>query len=322
MNLQPTLRRPLVTAVALAAALLAGCGGGDDTESLSTSVAQGYAADGTTMSVSATSSLDAAASALEDGLANPDVARTTGMQVQGVALPGGSATCAGGGSVTWGISGNTANTGNGQFDTGEIYHVTYDGCTDDAGFALDGDLTLTVNARTTGTSDLTLAASNLIGTAPNGSFTLNGSSRRERSLVAITGGTRATARFTSTGITLATVIGPRQASYQLKSLDWTIVRDFSTGGLLVARSHQGSLDLVASTPRRPNATLQIDTIGALTIGSDGLAASGRFTVATGRNTIDCTYGAGTITLKLDIGSNGTVDATWTLTRTVYNGEAG
>lgn len=322
MNLQPALRRPLVTTVALAAALLAGCGGGTDDESLSTSVAQGYAADGTTMTVSATSSLDAAASALEDGLAHPDLARSGGMQAQGVTPPGGSATCFGGGTVSWGITGNTTDTGDGQLDTGEIYHVSYVGCADGAGLVLDGDLTLTVNARATGTSDLTLAAVNLTGTGPNGSYTLNGSSRRERSLVAITGGTRATARFSSTGITLATVIGPRQASYQLKSLDWTVVRDFNNSGQLVARSHSGHLDLVASTPRRPNATLQIDTVGALTIGSDGLAASGHFTVVTGRNTIDCTYGSGTITLKLDIGSNGTVDATWTLTRTVYNGEAG
>ena len=37
------------------------------------------------------------------------------------------------------------------------------------------------------------------------------------------GGTQTTRRLTSSGLRLATVIGGRQATYMLTSLDWTIV---------------------------------------------------------------------------------------------------
>ena len=101
-----------------------------------------------------------------------------------------------------------------------------------------------------------------------------------------------------------------------------MVRTFSGTGVLTSRTHAGSVSLAASTPRRPNATLQLTTVGALTLGSDGLAAAGSFEVINSRDRIACTYGNGSITLQLDLGNNGSIDREWTLQRTIYNGEAG
>jgi len=334
------LRRPffttsLATTSALAAALLGACGGGDDAGStLSQEVAQGYAADATTMTVLAASSVDSAADALETALGSSSgvtTDATTGasagntlMQPQALGLPGATVDCAAGGTVTWGITGGTSvQQLNGQLDAGETYHVTYAACGVDGALVLDGGLTLVVTAIGNGTADLTLTASALKGTTAQGSTTLNGNKRRQRTVVDLGGGARVvTAQLSSTGVTLDSSFGTRQASYELKSLNWTVVRTFSTTGTLTSRTHQGSLSLAASTPRRPNATLQISTSGALTLGSDGLASAGNFSVTTSNDRIACSYGSGTITLELDLGNNGSIDRTWILQRVVYNAEAG
>lgn len=327
------MRRPLsITTTALAAALLGACGGGGDAgSSLSQDVAQGYAADATTMTVLATGSVDTAADVLESALASSagatanTAAGGTRMQAQALALPGGTAGCPAGGTVSWSITGGTPTQQlNGQLDAGETYHVTYAACaTGESGLVLDGGLTLVVTAIGNGTADMTLTASALKGTTAQGSTTLNGNKRRQRTVVDLGDGARqVTAQLSSTGVTLDSSFGTRQASYELKSLNWTVVRIFSTTGALTSRTHQGSLSLAANTPRRPNATLQISTTGALTLGSDGLASAGSFSVATSNDRIVCTYGSGSITLQLDLGNNGSIDRTWTLQRTVYNGEAG
>lgn len=325
------LRRPLLTATAVAAALLAAaCGGGDDEAGLSEKVAQGYASDATTMTVSGAANLDSAAAALETGVANPTPSAVdTDMQAQGVSPTSGHANCVAGGSIDWTITGNTSLAGNGQLDAGEVYTVTYNGCKTaaDPGLALDGQLQLTVTAWSATNADLTLTATALKGTGPNGStYTVSGTAQRSRTVTTLAGGGKqVTAHLQKSGtadVALVSQIGTRNASYTLKELDWTIVRTFDSNGALTGRSHSGTLDLAASTPRRPNATLHIETVGALTIDTDGLAAAGHFKVMTNNNTIDCTWGGGSITLALDRGNDGTVDRTWTLTRTVYNGEAG
>lgn len=324
----PHRRLAGVAATTLAAALLGACGGGGGDaggDGFTQQNAQGYAADAVTMPVTAASGIDAATGALEAGLAG---AASAAAPVRPLAATpqdlSGSATCANGGSVAWTVSGGTATTqGNGQLDAGETYAVTFTACATDDGPVLDGGLTLAVNDRTASSLDLTHTASALQLTTPTGQFTLGGSWRHQRSRLATeAGGTQLTSHLTSSGVTLASVIGARQASYTLNALDWTVVRSFDASGALVSRSHQGSLSLAANTPRRPAATLQVTTQGVLTLGSDGLAAQGSFTVVTSRNTIACTYGDGTALLTLDLGSDGTIDRTWTLTRTDFDGGAG
>ena len=329
----PSIRPPFafqrlaVPAALCSAVLLAACGGGDDDDrGLTQQTAQGYAADATTMTVLAASSMDSAAGALETALATTtSAADASRMRPADLTLPGGSAACAAGGTVEWGITGGNAETYfNGRLDAGETYFITYDSCaTGEAGQVLDGGMTLVVTAASSSATDLTLTATALTTTTPQGTHVLDGSKRRQRTVVDLGGGARqVTARMTASGVSMATSINGRQASYTLRALDWTVVRNFDTAGALVLRTHQGTLDLVASTPRRPAATLQIATQGTLTLGDDGLAAAGGFTVITSDNRIVCNYGSGSVTLQLDLGNNGSIDLSWTLQRPFYNSEAG
>lgn len=314
----------------LAAALLSACGGGGydaGDNGQAQTVAQGYAADATTMTVLSATQMDSAADVLEAALGAPATATADGrMQPQALSLPGGSASCAGGGTVSWSITGGTAQQQlNGQLDAGESYHLLFANCgVGGSDLVLDGGLKLDVTAVGNGNTDITLTAEALRGTTAQGSTTLNGSKRRQRTVVALQGGGRqVTAQLTSSGdLGLVSNLSGRTASYTLRSLNWTIVRTFDGNGLLTQRSHQGSLDLAVASPRRPSATLQISTQGTLTLGSDGLAAAGSFQVVTSDQRILCSYGSNSITLQLDIGNNGSIDRSWTLTRPVYNGEAG
>jgi len=52
------------------------------------------------------------------------------------------------------------------------------------------------------------------------------------------------------------------------------------------------------------------------------AAAGSFVIVTTNNKITGVWADGSITLTLDMGNDGTVDRTWTLTRAQFNGEAG
>jgi hypothetical protein len=188
---------------------------------------------------------------------------------------------------------------------------------------LDGTLAIVVAERELERADVTLTATALRATTALGSFTSNGSVRRVRDTVPLEGGGRVTtARLTGSGLTLASAIGTRQASYTLNALDWTVVRTFDGAGALDSRLHAGDLNLVASTPRRPNATLTISTDGALTLGSDGRVSQGLMTVLTERNRIDVEHGGSSVTVRLDRGKDGDIDRTWTLTRAEFEDGAG
>ena len=315
------------TAPALAALLaLAACGGGGGLDdSLSAEVAQGYAADAATMPVSATNSVDAATGALETALGTATTADAPSMQAQALAEPQatGGTSCVLGGSIAWTVTGPADTLGNGRLDAGETYTVTYTGCVTDAGTTLDGSMQLAVATRTTSAIDFTVTATGLKATTANAVYQLDGNLREQRSSVTTpVGGTQVTGAVSSSGITLLTTRGTRQATYQLRSLNWTVVRTYSSTGTLQTRTHAGSLEMTANTPRRPAASLSITTQGTLTVLADGFAGAGSFTVRTARDTIACTYGNGTAVLTLDRGNDGTINRSWTLQRTDFIDAAG
>ena len=85
---------------------------------------------------------------------------------------------------------------------------------------------------------------------------------------------------------------------------------------------RGLADAVDELAAPPDATLQVATQGQLTIAADGLASQGSFAVTTSNNRIPAVYGDGTIVLSLDLGNDGTIDRTWTLTRPAFVASAG
>ena len=325
-------RRPLLPALA-AALLLAACGGGDDAEDLATEVAQGYAADAVTMSVAGTTTVDVSADVLEGAVATAAAAAAQREQLLAAQVgPTASATltaaCPTGGSVSWTVTGDAATIGNGQLDAGETFAVVYNACGSAGGGSIDGSATFTVTARSASLLAFTHTTNALTQTTTNGSFVHSGSVSVSRSEAALAGGGReVTRRVTSPGVTLqsriGTVAGTRVATYQLNALDWTVTRTYGSSNELTARRHQGSASLATSTPRRPNATLDVTAEGTLTLDGAGVAAAeGSFTVVTARHRIRCVYGAGIATLTLDLGNDGSVDRTWVITLTRLAGDAG
>ncbi len=321
-----------LAAATFASLLLAACGGGGDNAGLSTEVAQGYGADAATIPVSAGESVIGAAEALESSVAVAAAsagiqAAPDRMQIESVQAPlataTGTADCASGGTATWTVEGPAGTLGNRQLDAGETYTVAYINCATVGGPVLNGNVQWVVDKRDVNGSDITLTMTNLRSVTATRTATLNGSARLLRTTVFDgSGGRTTTAVLSSSGMTLASVIGTRTANYTLNSLNWTVVRTFSSAGALTARSYSGTLSLAASTPRRPNATLDITSQGSLTVDSNGLVSAGSFTVVTDRNKITGTYGVDKVTLTLDLGNDGTIDRTWTLTRQAFEGEAG
>ena len=324
-----TVSLPILACAVLG--LLAGCGGGGGSasqeldQSLSSDTAQGYAADAQAMPLSAATTVQLATLALEAAL--PDgPAPIPAPSLQASSSFSFAAPCKNGGSINVGVAGGTPEQrANGVLDAGETYTISFSQCghLDNRG-VLDGSLSLVVTAFSASQADLTHSADALRLTSTQGRYTLQGTVREQRSSIATTGGgERLTSQLTSSGLGLQSLVGNRSGSYELRVLDWTVVCLLDGTGALLRRSHQGSLSLVASTPRRPHATLQVSTQGTLVAGDDGLyAAQGSFSLATHRDRIGVTYGSTTVTMELDLGNNGSIDSRWTLPRVTFNGEAG
>jgi hypothetical protein len=338
MNLRPLAHRP-GSARALAAMslmALAACGGGgsgdDDRTQISDDTAQGYAADAATMPVTAGTALSAATATLQTALTTATAAAAKPAGDEGGAIATTQATtptttvlCALGGSVSWVVSGlPLADLLNRRLDAGESYDITYSACaTAITGVVLNGTARVVVNAADASGFDLATTATALTATTPQGRFVLDG--RWQHQLHVSTdagGGTTRVSRFATPLATLTSTVNTRQARYELRDMDWTVTDTFNSSGQPVSRAHNGRLELFASTPRRPSATLGVATLGTLVIGSDGLAVSGGFSLVAGGDKWSVTYGATTVTIALDIGNDGSTERTWTLQRLVFHGEAG
>lgn len=326
-------RRPSLSMACAVSLGLAGCGGGGGSDmpsadTLGDGQAQAYAADAGVMPLGAADGIDAAADELSGALAGSVGAAATQRHVL-AAAPLATTTevsvdCAGGGRIVWTATGASAQElDNGRFDAGEVYAVRYEDCVTAAGRTLAGAATVTVHARSTGLIDLGLVMTGLSYTAPHGRFTLGGEVRRrlERTLAA-DGSQTLAGRLTASAVTLATALGQREASYTLSSMDWTVSRTLDAAGDEFRRSHQGQLQLAAVTPRRPDASLEVQSEGALTAGDDGLVAAGTLRVANTANEWNLSYGAGLVTITLDFGRDGTIDRRWTLERGRFHGQAG
>lgn len=314
-----------------AVVLLAGCGGGGGVDNieqtLSSETAQGYAADSQAMPLAASTTVQTATRALESALAAQSGTTPSGPSGPS-ALVALTLSCANGGTLSFSVSGGTvAQHLNGLLDAGETYQLTFNNCAgpalDDNG-VLDGSLALVVTAYSPTQADLTHTANALRLTNTQGRYTLQGGVREQRSSTATGGGgQRLASHLTSSGLALQGVVAGRSSSYELRSLDWTVICTLDVSGLLVQRTHQGALTLAASTPRRPNATLQVATQGTLVASDNGLyAARGSFSLATNHDRIFVVYGSTTVMLELDLGNNGSIDRRWTLPRLGFDAEAG
>jgi hypothetical protein len=317
--MKPTLKPSPWRVALMAAVLLSACGGGGDDSGdgnnstpTSTSTAQGHAADATTMPVTASNTTQASTKALQ---------RAVAASVGGGSTAASRAACPLGGTISWSIEGGDAvSRANGVLDAGETFRVSFANCATGSEL-LNGSASFTVNAASATQLDLTSTFDALSSQTWQGRFVLTGSVRTQRSSSTSGGNTVETSRDTTTSLRLDSQMGLRTASYELRNTDWSTSRTINASGSIVSASHQGTLTLVTKTPRRPDSTLTVVADG-MAVGSDGMAASGKLTVANERDQWSLTYAPGFVAFVLDLGRNGSTDFAWTLDLRQFYGDAG
>ena len=306
----PHPRLVLAPAAALLA-LLAACGGGgsDSTDSVTDTQAQAMSADTAVLP--------------EDSVEGQATVLATTQAV----VAGGTASqtyaCAGGGTAVFTVNGGTvASVTNGQLDAGEVYNVTYTNCRGASGAAaLTGSATLTVVSASGGVTQVNTATSTLQVALPLRTLTMNGSSTFTQTVVDNGGGSVTTTHhWTSSGITVTSVRSAGTSTYTLGDVDQT--RTLTTlNSVITGRTRSGTLTMSA---QRPNGSWSITTAtaGAVSYDADGLPTQGAWTITLPHNAIGISVAAGTLTMTLDYGNNGSIDRTWTFTKNAISDAAG
>lgn len=226
-------------------------------------------------------------------------------------------TCASGGTATITITGTSVATAhNGVFDAGESYSVVYTHCKGGLGLAtLDGTVTLTVDsvsADAAPVTALTVTASPLTVTVPQGSAVFNGTAHLSRSSTTAGGTTTTTSTITADSLSLATNYNARSGSFTVAGLSGTRVVTSDASGTATGSTYEGHHTLSGTANGRSISTT-VATTAALTFDGSGNLTGGAWTVTRSDARIAAALAAGVVTLTLDQGNDGSIDDTWTLT---------
>ncbi|HEX4508894.1 MAG TPA: hypothetical protein VH328_02400, partial [Burkholderiaceae bacterium] len=124
------------------------------------------------------------------------------------------------------------------------------------------------------------------------------------------GATTKTSELTSTALTAATTFHGRAAQFDLADVDLTRIVD-QVDGVTTDSSLAGQLTLSGSADGFDFAGVQVATDGATTYDANGNPVAGAWTAVHGNTTIYVALASGIVTVKLDRGSDGTIDRTWT-----------
>jgi hypothetical protein len=307
-------RLALLPAAALLA-LLAACGGGGDSGSASAVSQETAKAMSANSTVVPDDTTDAAAAML---------ATTQAVVAGGTASQ--TFSCAGGGTAVFTASGGSlASLSNHVLDAGEVYSVTYTGCKVSSGAAtLDGTATLTVVSATAGAVQVNTSTQGITVTLPNRVVTLNGSSTLTQTVVTNGATTTTTNHWTSPQIVVTSQRNARNSTFTLSAVD--ITRSVSvTNGSISGSSIEGTHTMTAALP---NATWSITTAtqGTVMFDANGMPTQGTWTVTLPNNRIGISIVTGTptstLSVTVDHGPDGTIDATYTFTWTQIAAEAG
>jgi hypothetical protein len=303
---------PLRHAVALAAlsTLLAACGGGGDPADTTASDATVESASANTLATP-----ESAAAAATESLKTAQAVVASGQASTTIA-------CAGGGTATFAITGATgAGATNGQLDAGEVYSLSYAACRGALGAAqLDGATTLTVTAVSASGVTVQTATQGLTVALPQRTVTLNGSSTLASSVVTSGATTTTTVHWTSPQIQLVSQRNARSSSFTLSGVD--VTRSVSvTGGVVSGASGSTALTLDAVLPNG-NWSATIASQGNVAYDTNGVPTAGTWQITLPHNAIGVAVGAGTATVTLDHGPDGSIDRSWTFPIATLSAEAG
>lgn len=293
-----TPRAPLAAAVALACAALAACGGGGSEDAADPggeqAVASAPADSSSATSVSQESTSSTAATL-----------RTT----QAVVASGGAnqvVNCPGGGTAQYQLSGGADD---GQLSAGEVYTVTFSQCKGPYELvSLTGPATLTVTEASPTRVAADVVLNSLVAQTPLARLTYDGNASLATDVNdghdgPVLNGTVST-RFTSSSLGVTRHTASRDTAYTLSAVDIshsTVV----AGGVVTSTSVAGTSTLTAALPAGTwSATFSSQ--GGVQF-DQGVPVAGAWQVQGPHNTLLLSATPQTITVGIDLGSNGTVD---------------
>lgn len=323
MSTIPLFRPARLTPTLLLAALLSACGGGGSdsggsstSNDLSDTTATSYAAQAATVGASSVGTLDSVLDATVAliGSGSSSQAASTRVRAQAAVTRSCDLNGTGSGSVTITLSGGTAlSLLNNQLDAGESVTLDFSSCQIGSNSpAFSGTATLAVTSADSSSGSLagTWTVTNLSAALSGYTVTLNGStgvSRRVDSDVTTTSYRNGSwnAQVGASGGT------PRSFAVSNGSLDVAVTR---VNGVVTATSSGGSHTLTSGST-----SFTVSTSGSASYDSSGLPTLGSWTLTLPRHrlVLDLTsdQNGGTATLQLDAGNDGSIDRSWTRSRT-------
>jgi len=306
------LKHTPLNAIALATlALLAACGGGgsDSTADTSTSMETAQSVSANTVALP------------EDSATAMSSTMATAQTVVGGGQLGSTYNCAGGGTAVFTATGGTvASLLNGQFDAGENYVMQFNACRGSAGAAtVNGTISLVVTAASADSLTVDTRTQDITVTLPQRTLTLNGSSTLSQTVVASGSTSVTTTHWTSPQIALTSVRNGVAGTLALSNVD--VTRSFTTnGGVLAGSTHSSSLTLSATLPANVWSA-DLATQGTVSYDANGLPLQGNWTITLPHNRLGLQLGAGSATVTVDNGPDGTIDHSYTFTIATLNSAA-
>ena len=230
--------------------------------------------------------------------------------------------CPGGGSAVFTVTGpNPANFTDGRLDAGEAFTLTFADCKGQSGGAsVTGMMTLAVVAATSDTLTVQTTTNEVVVALPNGSVTLNGSSTLVRT-VATSGATVTTIdHWTAPSYSVITAFNGRIDTFSMTDVDIAATTTV-TNGTLASTTYEGTMTLSAKLSGVAF-TITIATQGENNYDASGTPTQGTWMITLPYNAITVTIAAGTVTIGVDYGADGTIDKVYTYSLGTLEGYAG
>lgn len=305
-SLAPTMHRRAMTALVapLAAAFVAACGGGGDTDP-----APAGEAAGTSMESAQSISSDATTVGADGNAATAEAVSAASVVV-GTGEAGQTIDCPGGGTARFTVSGaSLATMANGRFDAGERYALSFQACRGVAGnAALDGGSTLVVVEASGDRLVVDTATTNLAVTLPQATIAFDGSARWEQQTTVAGSRTTRIGTWSSPSMRLVRTRNGQARSHTLTdvALTGTVV---TADGAASSSALSGSATFGRTWPNGSySVAMSID--GSAQYGPDGLPTAGEWTLTLPDDELALQLSGGVATATLDLGRDGSIDRSW------------